>query len=135
METQSSTLKLCRRCEVLKPTTTFAKSKNIKDGFWTYCKPCDYIRNKEYIAANREKHKEKRRIRMKNWQQLPLEKLKARSRGAVARALKKGEILKEPCEVCGETKSYAHHDDYSKPLDIRWVCAPHHKEIHNLLKA
>jgi len=45
---------------------------------------------------------------------------------AVATARKKGLLVKQPCEVCGETKVHAHHDDYSKPLDVKWLCAKHH---------
>ena len=56
------------------------------------------------------------------------EKFKARS--AVKRAVKKGTLKRQPCEVCGEIKSQAHHDDYNKPLDIRWLCSKHHGEVH-----
>lgn len=51
----------------------------------------------------------------------------------VDRALKLGKIKKLPCEVCGENRKnfvHAHHDDYSKPLEVRWLCAIHHKQAH-----
>jgi hypothetical protein len=35
-----------------------------------------------------------------------------------------------PCEVCKETNVDAHHDDYNKPLDVRWLCKKHHREHH-----
>jgi hypothetical protein len=35
-----------------------------------------------------------------------------------------------PCEVCGDPQTHAHHDDYSKPLDVRWFCPRHHREEH-----
>jgi hypothetical protein len=35
-----------------------------------------------------------------------------------------------PCEVCGETQADKHHDDYSKPLDVRYLCKAHHGELH-----
>lgn len=49
---------------------------------------------------------------------------------AVGRALAKGELKREPCEQCGKRKSEAHHDDYSKPLAVRWLCRPHHRQWH-----
>ncbi len=37
----------------------------------------------------------------------------------------------QPCEVCGSTvRVVAHHDDYSKPLEIRWLCRSHHGLLH-----
>jgi hypothetical protein len=44
--------------------------------------------------------------------------------------IKRGKIVKEPCEVCGSDKSQAHHDDYDKPRDVRWMCRPHHLAWH-----
>ena len=53
-----------------------------------------------------------------------------RARWAVSRAIKAGRLLRQPCEVCGEAKVHAHHDDYGKPLDVRWLCPAHHREHH-----
>ena len=36
----------------------------------------------------------------------------------------------QPCEVCEEPLTQRHHDDYSKPLEIRWLCTPHHNDVH-----
>lgn len=56
----------------------------------------------------------------------------------VEKALKKGVLVPEPCEVCGATGIMAdgrslvqaHHDDYSRPLAVRWLCQEHHHEWH-----
>lgn len=48
----------------------------------------------------------------------------------VAYAVKTGRLKKESCEVCGEQKSHAHHDDYNKPLVVRWLCTDCHKRWH-----
>ena len=39
-------------------------------------------------------------------------------------------LIRQPCEVCGAEKSEAHHDDYEKPLEVRWLCRKHHREHH-----
>ena len=42
-----------------------------------------------------------------------------------------GILIKQPCEVCGTNEEVeAHHDDYYKPLDIRWLCRGHHLDHH-----
>jgi hypothetical protein len=45
-------------------------------------------------------------------------------------AIKKGLLVKKPCEVCGAKRVEAHHDDYRKPLSVRWLCSTHHREHH-----
>ena len=35
-----------------------------------------------------------------------------------------------PCEICGSLTTHRHHEDYSKPLDIRWLCSRHHAARH-----
>ncbi len=47
---------------------------------------------------------------------------------------RRGKLLKQPCEVCGNLKSEKHHDDYSKPLEVRWLCRKHHLEHHKRLR-
>lgn len=54
---------------------------------------------------------------------------KIKSRRKVFVAVRNGSLKKKPCEVCGINKVDAHHDDYSKPLDVRWLCKKHHSEL------
>ena len=53
---------------------------------------------------------------------------------AVGRALKRGDLVKQPCQVCGATDETtridAHHEDYSKPLEVDWLCRSHHMRFH-----
>jgi transposase-like protein len=56
----------------------------------------------------------------------------------VRKAIKSGCLIAKPCERCGASGKDrdgrnlvdAHHDDYNKPLDIRWLCGPCHREWH-----
>ena len=52
------------------------------------------------------------------------------ARDIVTRAIRSGKIKKEPCSVCGVQYSQAHHEDYSKPLEIIWLCPEHHRARH-----
>ena len=45
----------------------------------------------------------------------------------VNNAVRAGRLTKQPCEVCGKLTVEAHHDDYSEPLEVRWLCNMHHK--------
>jgi hypothetical protein len=49
---------------------------------------------------------------------------------AVRFAISQGTIVRGACEVCGASKTHAHHDDYDKRLAVRWLCALHHKQWH-----
>lgn len=48
----------------------------------------------------------------------------------VKKAITRGVLVPQPCEVCGQEKAHAHHDDYSKPLKVRWLCRKHHQQHH-----
>ena len=49
----------------------------------------------------------------------------------IREAKNQGIIMPCPCEVCGTMDHIvAHHDDYSKPLEVRWLCRGHHKKHH-----
>ena len=50
----------------------------------------------------------------------------------VQRSKKKGVIcVPDECQKCGEDVSLqAHHDDYSKPLDVIWLCPVCHARRH-----
>jgi hypothetical protein len=56
---------------------------------------------------------------------------KIRSRKIFNNAIKYGKISRKPCEVCSSTNAEGHHDDYSKPLEVRWFCKEHHEQYHH----
>ena len=55
------------------------------------------------------------------------EKIKARQKVYVA--VRSGRLKRAPC-FCGETQVFAHHEDYSKPLEVIWLCRKHHRDEH-----
>ncbi len=59
------------------------------------------------------------------------EKAKNRTRAKTQRAVARAEIAKGLCEVCGSSRTEAHHDDYSNHLDVRWFCRRHHDHLHH----
>lgn len=98
---------------------------------------------KAYYAT----HKEHKRATTLEWRKRNPELVRAMRRRAVARyrrrypekahahdtlcrAIQRGVIVKQPCVVCGSIKAEGHHSDYTKPLDVIWLCRKHHRDIH-----
>ena len=91
----------------------------------------------EYHKARREKRNSVRRKHYAENREHELEVTYGRRKrmygGAtikVANAIVSGRLAKNPCEICGAEKAEAHHDDYNKPLEVRWLCKTHHTEWH-----
>jgi hypothetical protein len=82
-----------------------------------YCTSC----HAEYMRNNRPIHST-----------LSVEqKQKANARSYLNVYIRRGKISKLPCSICGDTQSEAHHNDYTKPLEVIWFCRKHHLEHHN----
>lgn len=57
--------------------------------------------------------------------------IKSYAHRMVTKNINSGCLARQPCETCGEKNAHAHHDNYFKPLDVRWLCKKHHNEHHN----
>lgn len=80
-------------------------------------------------AAGRNWPSEKRAEAQRRYRKKNRAKIQARAK--VRRAMLKGEVEKQPCHFCGSEKAVeAHHEDYSKPLDVFWFCRPCHAKYH-----
>lgn len=58
---------------------------------------------------------------------------KRAARGALNRAIKRGEMTRGSCEECGALNAEAHHEDYDAPLDVEWLCPAHHAQLHQVV--
>ncbi len=52
-----------------------------------------------------------------------------RARMAAHSATQSGRLVRQPC-FCGVTRAEGHHPDYSRPLEVEWLCRRHHVERH-----
>src|SRR5271166_6209119 len=53
----------------------------------------------------------------------------------VSKAIREGRLRPTPCAICGGPFAvHAHHPDYSKPLDVVFLCPSHHVRLHNRLR-
>lgn len=85
-------------------------------------------RVREVVAASKRRHAEATKQRKKRWASENPEKRDAALQ--VRYAIARGDLVRQPCEDCGDPKSSAHHDDYTRPLDVRWLCGKHHRLHH-----
>ena len=60
---------------------------------------------------------------------LPLDqRLRANARAYANVYLNRGKIKRLPCAVCGDEHVQIHLNDFTKPLDITWLCAFHNRQ-------
>lgn len=90
-----------------------------------------YVRHRaKLLQKNKEPHRHAQRL--KHGKERRIKKpIQAAAHIAVSNALLSGKLVKQPCEVCGSLSLIeAHHDDYTKRLEVRWLCKPHHLAVH-----
>ena len=85
---------------------------------------------REYGINYRKKH----HIHLREYD-IARNKEKTNARSRIRSRIKRGTLERGYCCICGATNAQAHHEDYSKPLEIFWLCPKHHKDRHsNLLE-
>ena len=132
--------KVCFKCDTLKPLSGYYKHAEMSDGYLGKCKEC----TKSDVAAHRAENISKIREYDRDRAKLPHRKahikrtverhneenpLQYSARNKVNNAVRDGRLLKPAsCSKCGDNHHQieGHHEDYSKPLDVIWVCPPCH---------
>lgn len=125
-------MKRCNKCEVAKPYTEFHRSSRTADGLIGVCKACRRKQDRQRYDAD-PSVKDRMILAAEKWATNNYAKRQAHLR--VRAAIKAKVLRKRPCEVCGIAQVDAHHDDYSIPLKVRWLCRRHHRQHHAALKA
>ena len=148
-------IKTCFKCNISKPLDEFYKHPAMADGHLNKCKECTKAENREnrnkrlyhYREYDRKRYvtNEDRRQVLLNYSKTDAYKkshAKANARfkknypqkinahARVRSAILAGKLTKCPCEICGNNIVQAHHEDYSKPLEVIWLCSKHHAWIH-----
>jgi hypothetical protein len=129
--------KRCKQCGEQKVIDQFYEHVMMRDGRMNTCKGClkqyrsdniERVRKNDRLRSTKPARKAHNVANTKAWRAANPDRYKAHNK--VAYAIKKGALVKQPCTVCGSDQSHAHHEDYTKPLEVIWLCAIHHKERH-----
>jgi len=128
--------KTCFKCNETKALSEFYKHKAMADGHLNKCKACTKADSAKHRLENIEEIRAYDRRRGNRQAKGYVQEYRARfpnkyrAHVMVNNQIRAGNLAKEPCEVCGSERAVAHHDDYSKPLNVRWLCQAHHKQWH-----
>ena len=134
--------KRCFKCGVVKALLEFYRHPRMADGHLGKCKTCTKADAMAHRDGNLERvreydrrrgslpHRSAARLAVIRGQRLDRDPRRL-ARDAVANALRDGRLSRLPCAVCGSLRSEAHHEDYSKPFDVVWLCKLHHEIAHH----
>lgn len=124
--------KYCSRCKAV--GTEMVNHAKGRDGTqYYYCRECNTSQARRY----RETKKGKENIYRAVYKSIDKLRYKQDARLLVRDAVFSG-LLSKPvvCEhCCIEKKLNAHHEDYSKPLQVLWLCVSCHFARHRFLKS
>jgi hypothetical protein len=151
--------KACKICGASKPLSEFYRHSTMADGRFSSCKSCYikqcakyYNKHKKTIlqrtrARDRVTYETKLKTRHAKWRAANKDKMnsynkkykannqsKIRAHLAIRKAIENGIIARpKACESCGNITNrplHGHHADYTKQLDVLWVCQPCHRKKH-----
>jgi hypothetical protein len=146
--------KECFKCHKTQPLSQFYTHPKMGDGHLGKCKTCAkrdvseriaiLVNNPEWLAKERARC----RVKQERYRNLGVavpvsqearrkwsrnNRHKKRAQCAAGRAVRSGKIKKATiCERCGAApkRLQKHHPDYSKPLEIIWLCSKCHGIAH-----
>ena len=130
------------KCAKEKPLDEYYVHKGMASGRLSMCKVC----KKEASIANRNKNIDQVRAYDRERSRLPHRikqnseisqkfrkdfPLKYKAHTALNNAVRDGRVVKPlVCDCCSKEKRlHGHHHDYSKPLDVTWLCVICHKQL------
>ena len=132
--------KQCRGCRETKPTEEFYRHPQMGDGYLNHCKECkrSYAKRRHYEMMLDPVSREKERVRGRSrpHKNAPYG-LRRKARTAARVAVVSGRLTPaDRCEDCGHDfrhhRREGHHADYSKPLEVDWLCSLCHGKRHRI---
>ncbi len=136
-------MKICTQCNEVMPLASFYRHPKSGDGLLHICKDCHRLRMKvrrltdPYVQqydrdrAKTPARKRQGRMNVDRWRKE--NPVGYRAHNALNNAIRDGKITKQPCALCGAAECvHGHHKDYTRPLDVVWLCAKCHHRLHSV---
>jgi protein-arginine kinase activator protein McsA len=119
---------ICRHCKINEGTIKDCiNTYKGKKSYYYACNECNSERARKYrkTPTGKNVYREINRRQYKKYSQ------KILARTALSYAKRKGMVvMPDVCSNCGiKTRVEGHHPDYSKPLEVIWLC----RNCHNLM--
>lgn len=132
--------KTCTTCERSLPIEAFA-TKPRGDGHQPKCRACTREYSRNWYRENRERRLARAKQHYAENRDAILRRQRAhrratfrreQARGLLRNAVLRGDVRRpENCSRCGKRgRIQGHHHDYSKPLDVIWLCVACHLRLH-----
>lgn len=120
----------CRKChsvDNLSVSATPLSTAGHKNVYYM-CRRC----NTEHCKAYRQTTNGRKKTNEAVYRSIKKYPHKQKARLAVRYALRCGKLEKSDCK-CGSHDVEAHHDDYTKPLEVLWLCRSCHSQTHKMM--
>jgi uncharacterized CHY-type Zn-finger protein len=140
----TTSVKTCFKCGEKKELHRFYKHPQMADGRLNKCKTCTRMDSTARRRNPRFRENVLAYDRARGNRQTPeyrtefyrANQAARKASSAVNNAVRDGRIEKpDRCSHCHEIKKVVgHHPDYSKPLDVVWLCYACHNQLHALLR-
>jgi len=136
-----ASVRQCSRCQRQLPVAEFVRRTGAPSGMRGVCKQCERIRHRERFDRDRPT---KEQYRLTHRAQLAEKRQrehlakrgtpKHKARDILRHAVIRGQVSKpSACDRCGlECNPHGHHQDYSLPLNVEWLCAVCHGAEHRI---
>ena len=137
--------KICSKCRSSKPLSQFVKDRRKPSGHASKCLDCKRVSDREFARTYYEINRDDELQRSKEYRgshpgyakiyyEVKKGTQKQLARTALQLAVRQGHIDKpKSCQECGtRCNPHGHHEDYTKPLSVMWLCTKCHGMKHRI---
>ena len=127
MPLEARQVKTCSTCKKSRMLVCFSPDRRYRYGVSGRCRTCNNARVREWKRCSRKK------VAGHNLKYVSENREKIRAHGYLGWAISIGKVVKpDRGETCDKRASLdGHHEYYSRPLEVKWLCRQCHVDVHN----